>query len=81
MKSNQSLNDLQRLTIAKHGEDWAWAQAHSGKYGAANHIATWQKILALPEQLPGQVLNHQQWQRDIQTRFFGRTFEEGDRNV
>ena len=62
-----TLKDLQRIAIAKHGEDAAWAKALF--YGNPRHKATWQQVINTPARTPEQQLDHQLWQQEIRKKF------------
>ncbi len=61
--SKQSLNDLKRIAIAKHGENRAWSLAMLN--GNPNHKKSWQLAIAEPVQTIEEKLKHQIWQEKI----------------
>ncbi|MEW6495326.1 MAG: hypothetical protein AB1589_22840 [Cyanobacteriota bacterium] len=65
--SNLTLKDLQRLAIAKHGEDEAWAEAYF--LGNARHKKTWQKVLDKPAKTVEEQLSNHLWQQELRKKF------------
>lgn len=65
--SKESLEDLKRLAIAKHGEDHAYALAE--RFGNSRHKQPWRKALATPCRIDSEVLAHQQWQQSGKEKF------------
>ena len=65
--TKQTLQDLQRIAIAKHGED----RAHSIAYQKGNprHKKTWQEVIAHPVQTAEEKLSHQIWQQKTRDDF------------
>ena len=63
MSKTQSLNDLKRIAIAKHGEDRAWSLALME--GDPRHKKPWQLAIARPVQTADEKLKHQIWQQKI----------------
>jgi len=59
----ETLKDLQRLAIAKHGEDYAWNLAVG--FGNIRHKQPWREALASPARSVDEVLKHQQWQQSM----------------
>ena len=68
----ETLKDLQRLAIAKHGEDYAWNLAE--RFGNSRHKKPWREALAEPSRSPSEVLEHQQWQKSIREKFIREKF-------
>jgi hypothetical protein len=63
MAKTQTLADLNRIAIAKHGEDRAWALAIIK--GNPRHKKTWQQVIDHPTRTPEEALKHQIWQEKI----------------
>lgn len=61
--TKQTLQDLQRIAIAKHGEDRAYSIAYLK--GDPRHKKTWQEVIAAPVQTAEEKLSHQIWQQKI----------------
>lgn len=66
MPKSLSLADLQRIAIAKHGEDRAWSLAMLN--GNPNHKKSWQEAIATPALSLVEQLEHEIWQEDIQIK-------------
>lgn len=65
--SNLTLKEIQRIAIAKHGEDEAWAEAYF--CGNPCHKKTWQQVLDKPAKTVEEQLSHQMWQEEIRKKF------------
>ncbi len=62
--AKQTLLDLQKIAIAKHGEDRAWSLAMLN--GNPNHKKSWQLAISEPVQTVEEKLKHQIWQKKMQ---------------
>lgn len=65
--TKQTLADLKRIAIAKHGEDRAWSLAMLN--GNQNHKKSWQEAIAQPVQTVEEKLDHQIWQEQVKGDF------------
>lgn len=65
--TKQSLADLKRIAIAKHGKDRAWSLALME--GNPRHKKPWQLAIAQPVQTVEEKLDHQIWQEQIKGDF------------
>ena len=63
----QTLADLKRIAIAKHGEDRAYSLAMSK--GNHNHKKSWQLAIAEPILTVEEKLDHQIWQEKVKADF------------
>jgi hypothetical protein len=63
----QTLADLKRIAIAKHGEDRAYSLAMSN--GNPNHKKSWQLAIAEPVLSVEEKLDHQLWQEKVKADF------------
>jgi hypothetical protein len=60
MAKGLTVKDLQRLAIAKHGENEAWAKAYF--IGDARHRKVWHQVLEMSAMTAEEKLSHQIWQ-------------------
>ena len=63
MAKTQSLTELIKYAIARHGYDRAWSLARLK--GDTRHCKTWQAVINEPARTPEQVAKHQIWQEKI----------------
>lgn len=61
--TKQTVQDLIRIAIAKHGEDRAWSLAMM--QGDARHKKSWELAIAHPVQSVDKKLEHQIWQEKM----------------
>ena len=66
MPKAQSLADLKRIAIAKHGENRAWSLAMLN--GNPNHKKSWQEAIATPALSLVEQLEHEIWQEGIKEK-------------
>ena len=67
-KENYTLKDLQRLAIAKHGEQDAWHLA-ALIGGNLNHKKTWWNVIHHEELTDQKKADHQAWRESLRSKF------------